>query len=173
MKVVLNQDVKGTGKKGQTVEVSDGYARNFLLRKNLAVEATQQNINNAAAKEKAAQHKQAVQLAEAKAIIERDIQRLVEGGFISPLHPLRFRWRQRPDDRAQVRIAERQEGEDPVAMERLAGHRLMRLSGTDGRHQRMMMVIPEGQRDIGFIPQPGVRTVSTDHQTRGQHVAAL
>ena len=50
MKVVLNQDVKGTGKKGQTVEVSDGYARNFLLRKNLAVEATQQNINNAAAK---------------------------------------------------------------------------------------------------------------------------
>ena len=37
MKVVLNQDVKGTGKKGQTVEVSDGYARNFLLRKNLAV----------------------------------------------------------------------------------------------------------------------------------------
>mgnify|MGYP001198346423 CR=1 FL=1 len=93
MKVVLNQDVKGTGKKGQTVEVSDGYARNFLLRKNLAVEATQQNINNAAAKEKAAQHKQAVQLAEAKAIIERDIQRLVEGGFISLLHPLRFRWR--------------------------------------------------------------------------------
>ena len=71
MKVVLNQDVKGTGKKGQTVEVSDGYARNFLLRKNLAVEATQQNINNAAAKEKAAQHKQAVQLAEAKAQAEK------------------------------------------------------------------------------------------------------
>ena len=69
MKVVLNQDVKGTGKKGQTVEVSDGYARNFLLRKNLAVEATQQNI--AAAKEKAAQHKQAVQLAEAKAQAEK------------------------------------------------------------------------------------------------------
>ena len=71
MKVVLNQDVKGTGKKGQTVEVSDGYARNFLLRKNLAVEATQQNINNAAAKEKAAQHNQAVQLAEAKAQAEK------------------------------------------------------------------------------------------------------
>lgn len=71
MKVVLNQDVKGTGKKGQTVEVSDGYARNFLLRKNLAVEATQENINNAAAKEKAAQHKQAMQLAEAKAQAER------------------------------------------------------------------------------------------------------
>ena len=52
-----------------------------------------------------------------------------------------------------MRIAERQEGEDPVAMERLAGHRLMRLSGTDGRHQRMMMVIPEGQRNIGFIAQ--------------------
>lgn len=66
MKVVLKQDVKGTGKKGQTVEVSDGYARNFLLRKNLAEEATQQNINNAAAKAQAEAHKQAKLLAEAK-----------------------------------------------------------------------------------------------------------
>lgn len=66
MKVVLNQDVKGTGKKGQTVEVSDGYARNFLLRKNLAVEATQQNINNAEAKAKAEKHRQDVLLQQAK-----------------------------------------------------------------------------------------------------------
>ncbi|MFR4008001.1 MAG: 50S ribosomal protein L9 [Christensenellales bacterium] len=66
MKVVLNQDVKGTGKKGQTVEVSDGYARNFLLRKNLAIEATQQNINNAEAKAKAEKHCQEQLLQQAK-----------------------------------------------------------------------------------------------------------
>lgn len=66
MKVVLNQDVKGTGKKGQMVEVSDGYARNFLLRKNLAVEATQQNINNAETKAKAEKHRQDVLLQQAK-----------------------------------------------------------------------------------------------------------
>ena len=66
MKVVLNQDVKGTGKKGQTVEVSDGYARNFLLRKNLAIEATQQNINNAEAKAKAEKHRQEQLLQQAK-----------------------------------------------------------------------------------------------------------
>ncbi len=66
MKVVLNQDVKGTGKKGQMVEVSDGYARNFLLRKNLAIEATQQNINNAEAKAKAEKHRQDVLLQQAK-----------------------------------------------------------------------------------------------------------
>ena len=66
MKVVLNQDVKGTGKKGQMVEVSDGYARNFLLRKNLAIEATQQNINNAEAKAKAEKHRQEQLLQQAK-----------------------------------------------------------------------------------------------------------
>lgn len=45
MKVILNADVKGKGKKGQLVEVSDGYARNFLFPKNLAVEATNNNLN--------------------------------------------------------------------------------------------------------------------------------
>ena len=45
MKVILNQDVKGQGKKGQLVEVSDGYARNFLLPKQLAKEAKKENIN--------------------------------------------------------------------------------------------------------------------------------
>ena len=56
MKVVLNADVKGTGKKGDIVEVSDGYARNFLLRKKLAKEATQENIHVAQAKSQAAAH---------------------------------------------------------------------------------------------------------------------
>ena len=45
MKVILKQDVKGSGKKGQMVEVSDGYANNFLLKKGLAVKATAQAVN--------------------------------------------------------------------------------------------------------------------------------
>ena len=53
MTVILLQDVKGQGKKGQSVEVSDGYARNFLLPKKLAVEATADNLNAMKIKEKA------------------------------------------------------------------------------------------------------------------------
>ena len=45
MKVILLQDVKGKGKKGQMIEVSDGYARNFMLPKKLAIEATADAIN--------------------------------------------------------------------------------------------------------------------------------
>ena len=50
MKVVLNQDVKGLGKKLQIVEVSEGYARNFLLPKKLASVADGKNINEAKGK---------------------------------------------------------------------------------------------------------------------------
>lgn len=46
MQVILNQDVKGKGKKGQIVNVSDGYARNFLFPKGLAKEATASNLND-------------------------------------------------------------------------------------------------------------------------------
>lgn len=53
MKVILNQDVKGQGKKGQLVEVSDGYARNFLLPRKLAVEANADNVNKMKLEEKA------------------------------------------------------------------------------------------------------------------------
>ena len=45
MKVILQEDVKGKGKKGQMIDVSDGYARNFLLPRKLAVAATADNIN--------------------------------------------------------------------------------------------------------------------------------
>ena len=53
MKVILQQDVKGKGKKGQTVEVADGYARNYLLPRNLAVVANADNMNAMRIKEKA------------------------------------------------------------------------------------------------------------------------
>jgi len=61
MKVVLTQDVRGTGKKGQLVEVSDGYARNFLLPKKLGIEATAQNINAAQKKREAEAHRDELQ----------------------------------------------------------------------------------------------------------------
>ena len=57
MKVILKQDVKGSGKKGQLIEVSDGYARNFLLAKGLAIEATAQNLNVLKAKEASVQYR--------------------------------------------------------------------------------------------------------------------
>ncbi len=57
MKVILLQDVKGQGKKGQLVDVSDGYARNFLLPRKLAQEATADNINTMKMNDKAMQEK--------------------------------------------------------------------------------------------------------------------
>lgn len=57
MKVLLEQDVKGTGKQGQIVEVSDGYARNFLLPRKLASPADVASINAANIRKSAAQHK--------------------------------------------------------------------------------------------------------------------
>ena len=53
MKVILNADVKGQGKKGELKEVSDGYARNYLLPRKLATEATADNLNAFRLKEKA------------------------------------------------------------------------------------------------------------------------
>jgi len=53
MKVILQQDVKGKGKKGELVNVSDGYARNFLLPRKLAVQATQENMTVMKREEKA------------------------------------------------------------------------------------------------------------------------
>ena len=53
MKVLLNADVKGTGKKGEVVEVADGYGRNFLLKNGLASPATTQNVHQAAQKQQA------------------------------------------------------------------------------------------------------------------------
>ena len=68
MKVILQQDVKGQGKKGQMVEVSEGYARNFLLPRKLAIVATTDAINTMNLKEKARKAEEARQKAEAEAI---------------------------------------------------------------------------------------------------------
>ena len=67
MKVILQQDVKGQGKKGQMVEVSDGYARNFLLPRKLAVSATADNINTMKQQEKARKAQEAAEKAQAEA----------------------------------------------------------------------------------------------------------
>ena len=67
MKVILQQDVRGQGKKGQLVEVSDGYARNFLLPKKLAVVATAENLNTMKQQEKARKAQEAAEKAEAEA----------------------------------------------------------------------------------------------------------
>ena len=67
MKVILLQDVKGKGKKGQMLEVSDGYARNFMLPKKLAIEATADAINTMKMNDKATQERIAKEKAEALA----------------------------------------------------------------------------------------------------------
>ena len=68
MKVILQQDVKGQGKKGQLIEASDGYARNFLLPRKLAVPATAENVNTMKMQEKARKAQEAAEKAEAEAI---------------------------------------------------------------------------------------------------------
>ena len=65
MKVILLQDVKGKGKKGQMLEVSDGYARNFMLPRKLAIEATADAVNTMRMNDKAAAEKAARERAEA------------------------------------------------------------------------------------------------------------
>ena len=66
MKVIFLQDVKGKGKKGEIKEVPTGYAQNFLLKKNLAKEATNQAVNELKGKKKSEEKAQAALLAEAK-----------------------------------------------------------------------------------------------------------
>lgn len=63
MKVIFLQDVKGSGKAGEVKNVADGYARNFLLVKGFAVEATAKNLNELKGKQEAVQHKKDVEKA--------------------------------------------------------------------------------------------------------------
>ena len=71
MKVILQQDVKGQGKKGQLIEVAEGYARNFLLPRKLAVPATADAMNTMRLQEKAKRAEEARQRSEALEIVEK------------------------------------------------------------------------------------------------------
>ena len=71
MEIVLLEDVKALGKKGQIVKVNDGYARNFILPKKLGVEATAKNLNDLKLQKANAEKIAAEQLAEAKALAEK------------------------------------------------------------------------------------------------------
>ena len=74
MKVILQQDVSGQGKKGQLINVSDGYARNFLLPRKLAVNATEENVKVMKQQEKARQKKQ-----EEDKALAQELARKLEG----------------------------------------------------------------------------------------------
>lgn len=84
MKVILLKDVKGTGKKGEVKEVSDGYARNFLIKKGVAVEASQANMKELDEKEKSKERKALIEYEEAillgKQMEEINIQIEVKAG---------------------------------------------------------------------------------------------
>jgi large subunit ribosomal protein L9 len=89
MKVILLQDVKKLGKKGEIVEVSDGYGRNYLLARKLAAPGTSENINDAKQKKAAADHRaqvasdEAVVLASELKKVELTIPvRIGEGGKV-------------------------------------------------------------------------------------------
>lgn len=84
MKVILTADVKSVGKKGQAVNVSDGYARNFLFPKNLAIEANKGNLNSVKLAEEAQAHKKQVEkeaaLAKKKELDNKQVTFKVKAG---------------------------------------------------------------------------------------------
>ena len=71
MKVILKADIKGVGKKDQVINASDGYARNFLFPKNLAVEANSENMSKLKAKQDSNNYKKEQEKEEAKRIAEK------------------------------------------------------------------------------------------------------
>lgn len=68
MKVILKQDVKGTGKKGDIIEASDGYAKNFLLKKGLAEQASSVAVNSLKIQKEAEERRKAEEIKEIKAL---------------------------------------------------------------------------------------------------------
>ena len=71
MKVILLQDIRGKGKKGQMIEASDGYARNYLLPRKMAVEATADNVNTMKMNDKAKAEQMAREKAQAQEFAEK------------------------------------------------------------------------------------------------------
>ena len=84
MKVILLEDVKSVGKKGELVEVSDGYARNFIFKKNLGIEATPKNLNDLKLRQKNDDRVAAENLAAAREfaaeIAEKSIEMAIKSG---------------------------------------------------------------------------------------------
>ena len=84
MKVILLEDVQGSGKKGEVVNVSDGYAKNFLLKRGLAAEATPKAMNELKAKQASQQHKVQMEIdaasATAKEIGDRTVKLAAKAG---------------------------------------------------------------------------------------------
>lgn len=77
MKVILLEDVKNVGKKGQIINAKDGYARNFLFPKNLAIEATDVNLKNLENAKKKKEEKEKEILEEAKVLEEQLMQKTI------------------------------------------------------------------------------------------------
>lgn len=71
MKVILLKDIKGTGKKGDVINASDGHARNYLIPRGLAKEATDGSVKEVQHQKEAADKRKAQELAEAKALAEK------------------------------------------------------------------------------------------------------
>ena len=71
MKVILMQDIKSVGKKGQIIDASDGYARNYLLPKKMAVVANAVNLNELKTKQEANKYRKDMSLANAKELSEK------------------------------------------------------------------------------------------------------
>ena len=71
MKVILKENIKSIGKKDEIINVSDGYARNYLFTKNLAIEATKENLAKLQGKKDAEVYKKSVEMEEAKKVAEK------------------------------------------------------------------------------------------------------
>ena len=71
MKVILLKDVKGTGRVNDIVTVNDGYARNYLIPKGIAQEATTENVNRSIQKRNAQVHRKNMERSEAQEVVER------------------------------------------------------------------------------------------------------
>lgn len=71
MKVILQQDVKGTGKKGDLVKVADGFARNFLIKKGLAIEASTQALAEMKTREESKAHHKEEEIKQAQQVAQR------------------------------------------------------------------------------------------------------
>ncbi|NLK63851.1 MAG: 50S ribosomal protein L9 [Tissierellia bacterium] len=77
MKVILLEDIKNIGKKGQVINAKDGYARNYLFPKNLAIEATEANLRNLELAKKKKEEKETEILEEAKALEEELLKKTI------------------------------------------------------------------------------------------------